>query len=100
MDILNDSCEDMFLTQNSFHPPVDDSVDTQVAADAVDSLLNFDESSENDKGFPEGGFWDFTYQVDNGTCVADSQACGNVNSDDNIIPLISDLHLDNNYQQV
>ena len=69
-EFLNDSCEDMFLTQNSFHPPVDCSVDSQLAGDAADCLLSFDDNStQNSVSIEEFPIMDFQYQIDNSSSV-------------------------------
>ena len=104
--MLNDSCEDLFLTQNSFNPP--ENYSTQNAVDDIDALLTFNDNSAQEEDWREHKsvhYFDFTYQVNNGSSILASQDMAteehveNKNdkqdNDEAIIPLISDLHLDN-----
>ena len=116
---LDDSSEDLFLTQNSFNPPadLDGIVSTQKAVDAVDYLLTFDKTEEEDWRKHESvQYFDFTYQVNNSSTVCSmpiDPSPSNVNDiteitgvvtgdqkEENIIPLISDLHLDEFFSEV
>ena len=69
-DVLNDSCEDLFLTQNSFNPPANGEINTQRAGEATDYLFTFDSDCEqNSKESEDVVYMDFTYQIDNGSTV-------------------------------
>ena len=45
--ILNESCEDMFLTQNSFNPPAD--YGTQQVVDDIDEMLTVHDNPETEE---------------------------------------------------
>ena len=108
--ILNESCEDMFLTQNSFNPPAD--YGTQQVVDNIDEMLTFHENGEIEEDWREHKsvqFFDFTYQVDNGSSIPMTQGSdatssnvdgGKCSNEQGIVPLISDLHLDEFFAEV
>ena len=102
---LNDSCEDLLLTQNSFIPP--ENYCTQEVVEDIDYLMTFEhkkyEVEEDWHEHKSVQYFDFSYQLDNSSNVTDMQGSlsqtyvnevGGDYKDESIIPLICDLHLD------